>query len=230
MTKKIGPIRRGEKQKFVMLQEMQYIPKQKIGTATAYGWHDDPRRLVFMLSRYKFVAKMLEGANSVLEIGCGDGFGTRIVSQVVGHIVAVDFDPDWIRSAIDTHDPKFNIVYQEHDLLESEVNGNFDAAYSLDVLEHIQSKDEDLFLKNSIAGLKQHGVMIVGMPSIESQIYASEGAKRGHVNCKTQCDLRSLMLKYFHNVFMFSANDEVIHTGYSKMAHYNLALCSGKRQ
>ena len=33
-------------------------------------WHDDPRRLTFVLARYKFVAKMLSGKERALEIGC----------------------------------------------------------------------------------------------------------------------------------------------------------------
>jgi hypothetical protein len=37
------------------------------------------------------------------------------------------------------------------------------------------------------------------------------------------------MQRFFHNVFMFSMNDEVVHTGYHKMAHYLFALCCGKR-
>ena len=30
-------------------------------------------------------------------------------------------------------------------------------------------------------------------------------------------------------VFMFSMNDEVVHTGYHKMAHYLFGLCTGKK-
>ena len=37
------------------------------------------------------------------------------------------------------------------------------------------------------------------------------------------------MGKFFHTVFMFSMNDEVVHTGYHKMAHYILAVCSHPR-
>jgi hypothetical protein len=29
---------------------------------------------------------------------------------------------------------------------------------------------------------------------------------------------------------MFSMNDEVVHTGYAAMSHYNLALCCGKKK
>ena len=38
------------------------------------------------------------------------------------------------------------------------------------------------------------------------------------------------MLRYFHDVFMFSMNDEVVHTGFHAMAHYLFALCVGKRE
>lgn len=39
-----------------------------------------------MLFRYKFVSKMLAGLDHVLEIGCGDGFGARIVAQAVNRV------------------------------------------------------------------------------------------------------------------------------------------------
>jgi hypothetical protein len=45
-----------------------------------------------------------------------------------------------------------------------------------------------------------------------------------------QSNFRRLMQKYFHNVFMFSVNDEVVHTGYHKMAHYLFAIGCSRRQ
>jgi len=116
-----------------------------------------------------------------------------------------------------------------HDMLEKRVEGTFDGAYSLDVLEHIHASDEDQFLTNVVASLEPHGTLIVGMPSLQSQTYASAHSKIGHVNCKDQHDLKRLLQKYFYNVYAFSMNDEVVHTGYHAMSHYNLALCCGKR-
>ena len=98
-----------------------------------------------------------------------------------------------------------------------------------DVLEHIPSSDEDQFLRNVLVSLEPHATLIIGMPSLQSQTYASAHSKLGHVNCKDQPELKRLMQKYFHNVFAFSMNDEVVHTGYHAMAHYNLVLCCGKR-
>ena len=53
------------------------------GLMSNQTWPDDPKRLAFLLSRYKFVAKMLDGKKSALEIGCADAFGTCIVRHVV---------------------------------------------------------------------------------------------------------------------------------------------------
>ena len=65
---------------------------ERLGLRSSQSWHDDPRHLLFRLSRYKFVAKMLSGREHVLEIGCGDAFGTRIVQQEVQALSATDFD------------------------------------------------------------------------------------------------------------------------------------------
>ena len=68
------------------------------------------------------------------------------------------------------------------------------------------------------------------MPSLESQRYASPPSKAGHINCKQAGELKSLLERHFDNVFVFSMNDEVVHTGYYAMAHYYFALCCGRRR
>ncbi len=201
----------------------------QLGIATNQTWHDDPRRLVFMLARYKFVSKMLSGCSKVLEVGCGDAFGTRIVLQEVEHVTALDFDPVFVKDALSHMDERWRFECKVHDMLEGPVESRFEGAYSLDVLEHIPQAQEERFVSNIAASLTQHGVLIIGTPSIESQAYASEPSKEGHVNCKNHRHLKELMSRFFHNVFIFSMNDELVHTGFYPMAHYLFALCCGKK-
>ena len=202
---------------------------EKIGLMNSAVWHGDPKRLVFTLSRYKFVAKMLSGKNSVAEIGCGDGFGARIVKQEVDRLTITDYDPYFIRKFKDIASEEWPISAVEHNILEGPLGQKFDAIYSLDVLEHIPINHEDVFVKNIINSLGSNGIVILGMPSIESQTYASPASKEGHINCKTGKDLKLFLEKYFHNVFLFSMNDEVVHTGFEKMAHYLFVICCGVR-
>ncbi len=201
----------------------------RLGLTTNHCWRDDPRHLLFILARYKFVAKMLSGKSRVLEVGCGDAFGSRLVQQEVGSLCAVDFDPIFVKDVNERNTDRWKLDCRTHDMLSGPVDKDFDAAYSLDVIEHIAPKDEAQFIGNLVQSLGAHGVAIIGTPSLQSQVYASEFSKRGHINCKDAPGLRALMECYFHNVFIFSMNDEVVHTGFYPMAHYLFALCTDRR-
>lgn len=193
-----------------------------LGAMHRLAWKDDPKRLAFTFARYKFVAKMLAGMGDVLEVGCGDSSGSVIVAQHVERLVAIDKDAELLKSA-PCH-PLFDITLEEHDILQSPVAGRFDAAYALDVLEHIAPEHETDFMTNFVAAIDDHGIGIIGMPSLESQPYASPRSRAHHVNCKTEDDLRGVMKGYFKTVLMFGMNDETLHTGFGPMCHYRLAL------
>jgi 2-polyprenyl-3-methyl-5-hydroxy-6-metoxy-1,4-benzoquinol methylase len=218
-----------EPQYQVLLDIREREGVSRLGLMSNQVWRDDPKRLLFVLSRYKFAAKMLRGRRRVLEVGCADAFGTRIVRQEVGSVVAVDFDRVFIDDAQSRADSRWPVEYRVHDMLEGPVEGPFDGAYSLDVIEHIDVRNEDRFIANIAGSLTPQGVLIVGSPSLESQEHASPQSKEGHVNCKSEASLRALMERHFHNVFLFSMNDEVVHTGFAPMAHYRIALACSVR-
>ncbi|AOG04620.1 class I SAM-dependent methyltransferase [Bosea sp. RAC05] len=202
---------------------------ETFGLRSSESWHEDPKHLVFRLARYKFVAKMFSGRKHVLEVGCGDAFGTRIVQAEVGKLTGIDFDPVFIDDVNARMVDRWKFDAKVHDMLDGPVPGEFDGVYALDVLEHIDPAQEKLFLKNSFAPLGRDGAGIIGLPSLESQPYASPQSKAGHVNCKSAPELKKLMQEYFHNVFVFSMNDEVVHTGFHKMANYVFAIGAGRR-
>lgn len=204
------------------------IGLSQLGLTTNQLWHDDPRHLLFVLARYKFVSKMLSGKKRVLEVGCGDAFGTRIVLQEVESITAIDFDPVFIADVQSRMQDRWKFECRTHDLLQGPVPGDFDAIYSLDVIEHIAAESELTFVGNAVKSLVGGGVMIVGTPSIQSQVYASPPSKAGHINCKDATSLKELMARFFENVFIFCMNDEVMHSGFAPMGHYLFALCAGK--
>lgn len=192
-----------------------------LGLHTSYGWENDPKRICFTAARYKFVAKLLEGKPSVLEVGCGDGFFSRIVRQHVGQLTAVDINREYIGSAYRNtpKSSKWRIWFNDWDILESPLRplGGYDAVYSLDLFEHLN--EEDLFLRHLAMCAP---VCVLGTPSLESQKYASEISKLEHVNCKTKEELKKSMERHFKQVFMFGMNDETLHTG--MMPAYLFAL------
>jgi SAM-dependent methyltransferase len=214
-------------QAHVALRDAQGL--SRLGLRANAAWHADPKRLGIVLARYKFVAKMLSGKNRVLEVGCGDAWASRVVRQEVASLVGIDFDPVFIEDARAGMQPPWELELRVHDILERPVDPPFDAAYALDVIEHVPQHHEDRFVTNVARSLVAPGVAIFGLPSLESQPYASPLSKEGHVNCKSAPDLKKLMLQYFQDVFIFSMNDEVVHTGFYGLAHYLFALCVGRR-
>lgn len=192
------------------------------GGMSRQAYEDDPKRLCFTLARYKHVAKMLHGCARVLEVGCADGFGTRIVRQHVGSLVAIDADERSIHEAQIASSSRWPVEFRAGDICDPDVisGETFDAVYSLDVLEHISP--DTAFLR-AMAGAAP--IAVIGTPSAESQLYASRLSRLGHVNCYSGDDLRRRLLEFWPRVFLFTMHDEILGTSYYPMAHYLLALC-----
>ena len=68
-------------------------PATSLGLMTNQVWHDDPKRLAFVLSRYKFVAKIISGVETALEVGCADAWDSPSVQQETGAMMVGDCAP-----------------------------------------------------------------------------------------------------------------------------------------
>jgi len=201
-----------------------------LGPHTSQAWRADPRRFPIVLARYKVVAKLLAGKQSALEVGCGDGFNARIVLQSVPHVHGIDADPfsvEW--AANNARAEGLNATFAVADAAAGPLPGSYDAVYSLDVIEHVPSDDEERFVDNIVAPLGPEGVCIIGTPNITAHVYASPMSREGHINLKSADALRASLARRFANVFVFSMNDEVLHLGFAPMAHYLLAVATGLR-
>lgn len=204
----------------------QEIP---LGPWSSYSLIHDPKHMVFVLARYKFCAKMLEGKKRVVEIGCGDGFGIPIMAQAVDHLHCIDWDSRNIAGCKRRLHHLKNVSYEQIDLNKHSLKEKYDAAFSIDVLEHIDPALETTFLKNILSFLERESTLITGTPNISANIYATERSKVQHINLKSMKELKELSERYFKHTFMFGMNDEVLHVGYSPMCHYIWALSSEKR-
>lgn len=207
--------------------DYQFVSHIKMGPWTSYSLLHDPIHMSFVLARYKFCARMLAGKDYVLEIGCGDAPGTSIVAQFVKKVLAVDIDDRLIASDRERLSQIKNIEFKNFDISQEVPKERFDAAYSIDVIEHLDRHLNKPFFKNTVACLKKDGICIVGTPNITANKYATERSKIQHINLQSYKSLRKKLSKYFQNVFIFSMNDEVVHTGYYPMAHYLFGMGVG---
>ena len=213
-----------------MMQPFFEVPEIPLGPWTSYSVMYDPKHLAFVLSRYKFVAKMLQGRDRVMEIGSGDGIGLSLVAQAVKHVTAVDWDSRLLDGNARRLKHLTNVSYLMADLNKESPDLQVSAAYWIDVLEHLDAATESTVIGNIVRCLPDDGVLLTGTPNKTADQYASPQSKALHINLKTQDELRTLMERYFRNVFMFGMNDEVLHTGYAPMCHYIWSLAVGVRR
>ncbi len=202
-------------------------PGRLLGPRASHSFINDPRHLAITLSRYKFSAKMLKGKHKAIEVGCGDALGAPLVSQEVGELLCIDIDTQLIEGNKERISDLKQIYFENLDITKEVPVGKFDGGYSLDVIEHIPQELEPQFFANICKCLTDDAIFIIGTPNITAEIHASRPGHSPHVNLKDENGLRELFSKYFQNVLIFSMNDEVVHTGFSPMAHFLFAIGIG---
>lgn len=212
---------------YVPIYEHNGVTKNlTLGLNTTAILLSDPKLVLFTLSKYKFAGKMLLGRKNVLEVGCMDGFGSLLLKSFVPSLTSVDFYSEHIRQA-KTHINAVNpdIQFLELDFLNSSFQNCFDGLVCFDVLEHIDPAQCNHFLLNIKKSLLDAGIAIIGMPSLESQRYASKANQHAHINCMDRNQGLSILSPLFKSILTFSMNDEVVHTGFDKMGHYHIYVC-----
>ena len=200
---------------------------QILGPASSYQMKNTPRRILFSISRYKFAQKLLGEGKQILELGCSDGFGTYFLSEFANKVVGIDFDKvliDYAQSNLSN-----DVIQFKFEDFMGKRFGQFDGVVTFDVIEHIFEENEDFFLKTIVNNLKERGIAIIGTPNITTRQYSSDSVNAAHVNMYTHTRFRELLEKFFHNAFIFSQNDEMIHTGFLPMAHYMIGVGVGKK-
>jgi 2-polyprenyl-3-methyl-5-hydroxy-6-metoxy-1,4-benzoquinol methylase len=211
-----------ESKKWDEVKERMPRRELKLGGHWSYNLWNDPKRLAFVLSRYKFAAKMGCDGRMVCELGCSEGIGTPILSEFASGYLGVDMDADAITAA-NRNWSRENVSFIEADFLGKSF-GSFETVVSLDVVEHIKPEYEPLFFDTVAMNLSAQGMAIIGTPNVASARYASAASMEGHVNLFDGKRLCAALERLFFTVFLFGGNDEIIHTGYAPMTHYLLAI------
>src|SRR5690242_19528817 len=160
----------------------------KLGQATSQAYVTDPRMLSFISSRYLFAAKMLSGKDTVLEVGCGDGFGAPIVADEVGELICTDIDIEQLADNASRCTAP-NVGWQLWDFRKKPFSRTVDAIYMLDVIEHVYDTEQEHFLDNVVASLTDDGVLVIGTPNVKAAKHASANSREAHVNLQSADDL-----------------------------------------
>jgi len=121
-----------------------------------------------LYDKYKAISikKLLDGVNlsglEVLEVGCGGGLWTKFFAEGGAKVTAVDIQDNLIEAAkyyLTREGLERNCEFICSDATTVKLNKKVDLIFAKDVIEHI--KEDDKFLKNMHAHLRQNGKMVI---------------------------------------------------------------------
>jgi len=215
----------GIKQKLFRDADGQY--KDMLDSVEGTTFIESPIDFYIILSRYKFASKILSNKEKVIEVGCGHGYGSVMLSKYVESLVATDIDNELITACKKNFSSLGNCEFKTMDLLspKSEDISKYDALVSLDVIEHFEKNDINKAVEGYYSLLKKVGVAVIGTPNINSQPYASARRKASHPYEFSYEEFDKALSNKFENVFIFSMTDEVVSTSFSELAWYFIAIC-----
>jgi 2-polyprenyl-3-methyl-5-hydroxy-6-metoxy-1,4-benzoquinol methylase len=145
------------------------------------------------LTRYKS-AQALVKDKTVLDIACGSGYGSHLLSKVAKKVYGVDIDEDTVRYAKEHYGAK-NIDYKTGDGINIPIEKNsVDVVVTFETIEHIP--DYKKFIAEVKRVLKPDGLAIVSTPN---DLEFAEG-NHFHVHEFQYDELVYLLKKDFANV------------------------------
>jgi len=115
------------------------------------------------LFAYKFAQDITPKDSFVLEVGCGEGYGTSLLSKNVAKIIGLDIDNKTILHASKKYESR-NCIFKLYDGKNIPYsNDTFDVVISFHVIEHIK---EDLnYISEIYRVLKKNGLLIITTPN-----------------------------------------------------------------
>lgn len=120
------------------------------------------------LFAYEHAKSVLTNSMRVLEVGCGEGYGTSVLSQGPQDVTGIDIDQQTIDAANQTYGSD-NCRFR---LFDGEIipfsNNEFDVIVSFQVIEHVP--DDKQFLSEIWRVLKPGGKFYVATPNREYRL------------------------------------------------------------
>ena len=112
---------------------------------------------------YEFAKRTLSDCGPVLDLGCGEGYGTALLSRAVGEIVGVDVDEAAIAHAASRY-ASDNCRFRRHDgeRLPFE-DAAFDAVVSFQVIEHVPG--DRMYVSEVSRVLRPGGQLVLTTPN-----------------------------------------------------------------
>ena len=179
--------------------------------------NDTMEDLLFHLARYKFIGRQIRKDWDVLEVGCGTGYGSNLLSKFAKSVNACELDKNLLVRA------RERFVQPNLKYTDTPEKDQYDAVVCLEVIEHM-TKDYGYKLLDVVdKHLKPHGLAFISTPrKIDNP---SDNRKKYHLHEYSAQEFVAMLEERFARVLLFSQNDELISSQNPENAWNFMAIC-----
>ncbi|MDD5254972.1 MAG: class I SAM-dependent methyltransferase [Candidatus Omnitrophica bacterium] len=163
-------------------------------TAERSSGHDQTIKPIYYqhLSVYEY-ASLLARDKTVLDIGCGEGYGTALLARGAKKAVGVDYSDQAIQRCRESY-LQPNIEFVRADIASFEYGASFDLVCAFQFVEHL--RDPGVLLSKACRLLSPEGIFLLSTPNRRASLVKHPY----HFREYTKEELRSLLEKYFKRV------------------------------
>jgi ubiquinone/menaquinone biosynthesis C-methylase UbiE len=160
----------------------------------------DPILALEHYHRYYFASRFAQ-KKRVLDIACGEGYGSAFLSQYAEEVIGIDSDAATIHHAREKYSSIANLHFETGHCEDSPPgNQSFDMAVAFELLEHLDSDDQTRFLKNVRRVLKQEGLFVVSSPDKNEYAEAHQSGNEFHKHEMALSELQEFLGRHFKYV------------------------------
>jgi 2-polyprenyl-3-methyl-5-hydroxy-6-metoxy-1,4-benzoquinol methylase len=152
-----------------------------------------------VFSRHKFTYEYIQqytGNRTVIDVGCGTGYGSRILSENAREVIGIDLNNEAIAYCRENYKSE-NLSFVQSDVFSLNEERKYDIAVTLQVIEHVDNVSEFCDKLKSI--VKEGGGVFISTPNIPVD-QKIRNKNSYHVNEMTYPEFKKILENKFKNV------------------------------
>lgn len=147
--------------------------------------------------RYSFARAFVAGLR-VLDVACGEGYGSALLADTAAHVTGVDIDARTLAHARATYATRTNVTFVEGSAASLPIaDSSVDVAVSFETIEHLPAADQPRMLAEFARVLRPDGVLIISSPNRPEYSDARNHVNPFHVHELDRAELAELVGCHF---------------------------------